>query len=158
MTQPQTPVFETFTQDEMNNDPLFKPEEKKPDEIWSSRIASVALGTGFRAHRTEGESVRQLKRRINAAAGSPEGGFKTLEWKPEDRNLPDGQPASYRVKVKAIDLKAKAEWEAEQAKKTTTSQNDQGGTVEGQQPTTDENQSDSTPENEPAVAGRRGRS
>lgn len=142
--------FETFTPQELSENPLFKTEEKKPDETWTSRIASIALGSGFRVHRTEGESVRQLKRRVNAAAGSESAGFKTLEWKPESKNLPDGNPASYIVKVKAIDLKAKAE--------AANRQDAQNGPVQGQQTTDPQNNPTEGVETEAtAQRGPRGR-
>lgn len=143
--------FETFSPAQLAENPLFKAEEKKPDETWTQRISGVALGSGFRVHRTEGESTRQLKRRINAAAGSEAAGFKTLEWKPEDRKLPDGFPASYIVKVKAIDLKAKAEAEANR-------QNAQNGTSQGQETTDGSNPVDEGTATEGAAQGRvRGR-
>jgi hypothetical protein len=148
------PVFEQFTQEQIASDPLFKVEEKKADETWSMRISSVAVGGGFRVHRTEGESTRQLKRRVNAAAGSELGGFKVLEWKPESKNLPDGQPSSYLVRVKALDLKAKAE--AEEARKK-ASQNGSQGSPEGVQTTEGEKPVEPVVEEEPAQIGRRAR-
>src|SRR5215469_9308639 len=105
--------FETFDPATIAAMPQFKTVVTGPDEIWVNRIASIAVGGGFRVHREEGETSRQVKRRVNAAADVS---FKQLMWKPEQTNLPEGQePRSWVVKVKSLDLKAKAAAEAKNA-------------------------------------------
>lgn len=153
----ETTTFETFSPEQIKDDPLFKAEEKKPDEVWSKNIATVAVGGGFRVHRTEGESVRQLKRRINAASGSPQAGFKTLEWKPESRNLPDGLPASYMVRVKAVNLTEKAAYEKAQSEATSKNGQDASNpSQEGQQTNEPQNNAQEGTQNEPSqIRGRR---
>jgi hypothetical protein len=107
MTQVDT--FEVFDAKATAENPLFKTESQKPDPIWTDRITPLAVGYSFRVTRPEGESVRQLKKRINRAAGVS---FKTLEWKPEDQNVDSQDAKRFVVRVKALDLKAKAAAEA----------------------------------------------
>lgn len=102
-------TFEVFDPKTTAENPLFKTESQKPDPIWTDRITPLAVGYSFRVQRTEGETVRQMKKRINRAAGVS---FKTLFWKSEDQNVPEGQePKRFIVQIKALDLKAKAEFE-----------------------------------------------
>lgn len=122
--------FAIISAAELAESPLFKTEAAKPDETWSNRIKNVPVGSGFRVPRVEGETPRQLKRRVNAAAVGEIGGFKKLEWKAESKTLPDGLPASYVVKVVALNLTAKAEYEKAQ---TAQSQNGQDASQTSQE-------------------------
>jgi len=105
--------FESFDPQQIAAMPAFQTVVTGPDQIWVTRISGIAVGGGFRVHREEGETARQVKRRVNAAADVS---FKQLMWKPEQTNLPEGQePRSWVVKVKSLDLKAKAAAEAKNA-------------------------------------------
>lgn len=135
--------FEELSPKDIAESPLFKTEQQLPDPVWAERIGKLAVGAGFRMHRPEGETVRQLKKRINRAAGVT---FRTLDWRPEQKNLPEGQePSSFVVKVRSLDLKAKAE--AEEKAKAATAQNGSGSPQEAQQ-TTPENPGTPTPPEE----------
>jgi hypothetical protein len=105
-----------------------KDKEDKIDHEWAQRISTVPIGAGFRLQRTDEESQRNFKRRINSAAAAPPS-FRTLDWYPQDTNLPKNvDPKNYVVRVKSIDTKAKSEWEAAQ-----TSQNGTAGTPQAPQ-------------------------
>jgi hypothetical protein len=130
----------------------FQTETQKPDELWVARLTPLAVGQSFTINRPEGESVRQFKKRINRAGMAPPN-FKTLEWKSKDTNLPEGvEPTHFVVKIRALDLKAKAEHEAKQ------SQNGQNGTQEASEPPNIDVSATDTNENENAPQARvRGR-
>lgn len=122
-----------------------KGKEDKIDHEWAERIATVPVGAGWKMTRPEEESQRNFKRRIGDAARVS---FRTLDWYPQETNLPAGQePKTYVVRVKSIDLKAK---------QAATAQNSQNGTSQPQQPA---GESPSTPstseETEPAQPRRR---
>lgn len=141
--------FETFDAAAISAMPAFKQVISGPDETWTSRIANIGVGAGFRVHREEGESARQVKRRVNGAAAVH---FKELMWKPEQVNLAEGaEPTSWVVKVKSLNLKAKAEAEAKAEAK-----NRQNGPSQPAQPTTSsEGGQEGTPERATASGPRR---
>lgn len=124
-----------------------KEKADKVDHVWAERIATLGIGGGFLIKRTEAESQRAIKTRINRAA---EAAYRKLDWYPQSGVLADGKPSSYVVKVKAIDVKAQAE--------ASTSQNGQSGTVQAQQTTNSENTPNGTSEENEPVGPRRGRS
>jgi hypothetical protein len=104
--------YEPFDATQIAAMPAFQNAKSGPDQTWVDRIANMPVGAGFRVYREEGETPMQMKRRISTAAKVH---FKELEWKPEQIDLPQGQnPTSWVVRIKAIDLKAKAEAEARQ--------------------------------------------
>lgn len=130
----------------------FKTESQKPDPIWTERIGPIPVGASFTVNRPNGETVRAFKKRINRASMVH---FKTLEWKSKDTNLPDGIEATHWVaKVKALDLKAKAEAEARIA---ANAQNGSETPQEAAQTTEPENAAQDTSEETTAVGPRRGR-
>lgn len=141
-----------------------KSEASMPDPVWSERIGSLPVGNGFRIKRQEGETVRQLKKRINRAAGVT---FRTLEWYPEQKNVATEDVTSFVVKVRALDLKAKATAEAkaeeaakaaeEAAKNSANGQDTSQASQEAPQPTGSENAGSESPEQEAPVASRRTR-
>ena len=139
--------FEAFDPQQIAAMPAFQTIVSGPDQVWVDRIKNIPVGGGFRVHREEGESARQVKRRVNAAADVS---FKQLMWKPEQINLPEGQePRSWVVKVKSLDLKAKAAAEAKDR---------QNGPSQGQQPTPPtQNQESDVPDTETAQRVPRGR-
>jgi hypothetical protein len=103
-------------------------------------LKDLPVGSGFRVRRDEGETARQVKRRVNAAAAVH---FKELLWKPEQVNLPiNVEPTSWVVKVKSLNTKKKAEAEAK------ARQNGQEGTQEAAQ-TTPPAESTTPPSNQP---------
>jgi hypothetical protein len=129
----------------------FQTEAQKPDELWVTRLTPIPVGQSFTVNRPEGESVRQFKKRINRAAMAPPN-FKTLEWKSRDTNLPEGvEPTHFVVKIRALDLKAKAEHEAKL-------QNPQNGIQEAAQTTNGTGSAQDSPQTEetaqPRVRGR----
>lgn len=133
----QTDTFETFDKAQLA-EIAPKIEKTPPDPVWTARIQPLTVGTGFRVHRIEGETVRQLKKRINKAAGVS---FKTLEWLPEQKNVAADDVTSFIVKIRALDLKAKAE--AEKKAEEEKSQNGSNPSPTAPEPTS---------ENEPAVS------
>ena len=75
---------------------------KEVDTVWRDRIATLALGKGFRTQRPETETIRQFKKRMNAAAAAA---HRTLEWTTMDKNLPeDVEATNYVATVKAIEV------------------------------------------------------
>jgi hypothetical protein len=132
MTQVDT--FEVFDEKATAENPIFKTESQKPDPIWTDRITPLNVGYSFRVTRVDGETVRQLKKRINRAAGVS---FKTLEWKPEDQNVDSQDAKRFIVRVKALDLKAKAAAEAKARQNGQEAPSQTQGTKEGENtPTT----------------------
>lgn len=135
--------FETLTLAEITA-ATAKATADKIDPMWKQRIEGLPVGGGFKLTRTESETQRALKTRINRAA---EASYRELAWYPQSGLLADGKPGSYVVKVKALDLKAKAEAEA--------SQNGQSGTSQPQQTTEGENgATDTSDENAPQTRVR----
>ena len=127
----------------------FKTETQKPDELWVGRIAPIPVGASFTVNRPESETVRQFKKGINRAAMVAPN-FKTLEWKSKDTNLPDGvEPTHFVAKIKALDTKAKAEFEAK-------GQNAQNGTQEAAETTDVTETSEAPPEIQRGPRGARG--
>lgn len=117
-------VFEMISKEEMD---AAKAAElaAKIDQVWVQRIQQVPVGAGFRITRPQDEDQRNLKRRINAAA---EMAYKTLDWTPEQTNLPPNvQPTSYKVRVKSYNKAA------EEAAR----QNGTGGSSQAPQTTVD---------------------
>jgi hypothetical protein len=107
----QDDVFELVPDSEAKA--IWTPPVSEADKVWVDRIGGIDVGKSFKIRRPEMETQRQFKKRINRAAASS---FRTLEWKALDTNLPDGVEArNFVAKVKAIDLKAKAEHEARAA-------------------------------------------
>jgi len=131
-----------------------KDKEDKIDHEWAEKIATVPVGAGWKMTRSEEESQRNFKRRINAAAAAPPS-FRVLDWYPQDTNLPPNtDPKNYVIRVKSIDLKAKAAYEAQQ--NGSAMQNSQNGTSDAQQPAGASQSSPNTSEaGEPATARRR---
>lgn len=124
--------------DKAEADAIFLTDSQKPDPVWVQRFSTMPVGQAFRIARPNTENVRAFKKRINRAAAVH---FKTLEWKSMDTNLPEGvEPSHFTTKVKSLDLKAKAEFEARAAN---TSQNGMNGTSE---PSTPSEPTPSTPE------------
>lgn len=134
----QTETFEPLTLQEITAATAKVP-ESKVDETWKNRIATLQIGGGFRIHRTEAESTRQLKTRINRSSLAT---GRKLAWYPQSGTLADGKPSSYVVKVVAINVP----------------QNGQEGTQEGQQPSEGENTGTESSEENASVGPRRGRS
>jgi hypothetical protein len=80
---------------------------KEIDMTWAERIGKLTLGQAFNTQRPDTESVRQFKKRINAAAGHT---FRSLDWTTLDPKQPEGvEPKRFLAKVKAIDIKAQQE-------------------------------------------------
>jgi hypothetical protein len=80
---------------------------KEIDMTWAGRIRTLGIGQGFKTTRPETETVRQFKRRINAAA---EYSFRSLTWTTLDPKQPEGiEPSKFLAKVQAIDTKAQEE-------------------------------------------------
>lgn len=112
--------------------------ESKVDQVWSERIATLGIGGGFLIKRTEAETQRAIKTRINRAA---EASGRKLTWYPQSGTLADGKPASYVVKVTAI----------------TVVQNGQNGTSQAQQTTEGQNTADTASEDNAPAGPRRAR-
>lgn len=111
---------------------------KKPDATWVSRIQPLEVGATFKVKRQEGEENRSLIRRINTAATSKEAGYKLLEWKQQNPNLPREAETVFIVRVKGRDTKSE---ERDKAKAELARKN---GTAQAQQ-TTQGTESTSTP-------------
>lgn len=135
-------VFEPLTLAEITAATAKEPTERV-DVAWRDRIATLPVGGGFKIGRSEGETSRSLKTRINRAAMAT---FRELTWYPQSGNLADGKPATYVVKVKAIDLKKQAE----------AAQKAQNGTVQAPEPSEPEKNGES-PADENAPTARVGR-
>lgn len=89
---------------------------KEIDMTWAGRIRTLGIGQGFKTSRPETETVRQFKRRINAAA---EYSFRSLVWTTLDPKQPEGvEPSKFLAKVQAIDTKAQDEAAAKAAQST----------------------------------------
>jgi hypothetical protein len=115
-----------------------KEKENKVDAVWSERISTLNIGGGFLIKRTEAETQRAIKTRINRAA---EASGRKLTWYPQSGTLADGKPSSYVVKVTAINVV----------------QNGQNGTSQAQQPSEPaETPTEASEENAP-VGPRRAR-
>lgn len=115
---------------------------KEIDMTWAGRIRTLGIGQGFKTTRPETETVRQFKRRINAAA---EHSFRSLTWTTLDPKQPEGvEPSKFLAKVQAIDTKAQNEAASTETASTDSSAN---GTAE-----TSEN-----PPAEETASGRRPR-
>lgn len=119
-------------------DATAKAKVDKVDHVWEGRIATLAIGGGFLIKRTEAETQRAIKTRINRAA---EASGRKLTWYPQSGTLADGKPSSYVVKVTAI----------------TVVQNAQNGTVQAQQTTDSENTATDESEETTPVGPRRNR-
>jgi hypothetical protein len=81
-----------------------KARSKEVDMKWAERIATLPLGKGFKTTRPDTESVRQFKKRMNAAAAHSK---RTLEWTTLDpKKDPNAveEPKQFIAKVKAIDV------------------------------------------------------
>jgi len=139
--------FEMISVDQMR-EIQNKDKEDKIDHEWAERISTVPVGAGWKMVRPEEENQRNFKRRINAAAAAPPS-FRVLDWYPQETNLPPNtDPKTYVIRVKSIDLKGKAAYEAQKS---------QNGTSEPQQtPTEPETPNPTSPEPEAAGARRRG--
>ena len=134
-----------------------KDKEDKIDHEWAQRISTVPVGAGWKMVRPDEESQRNFKRRINAAAAAPPS-FRVLDWYPQETNLPPNvEPKTYVVRVKSLDTKGKAAYEAAQTSQNgTAAQNSQNGTSEPQQPAgVDQNTPNTSPEGETAERRRR---
>jgi hypothetical protein len=135
-----------------------KDKEDKIDHEWAEKIATVPVGAGWKMVRSEDESQRNFKRRINAAAAAPPS-FRVLDWYPQETNLPPNtDPKTYVIRVKSIDTKSKQAYEAQQAQTQNgvAAQNSQNGTSEAQQPAGAEQSTPNTSEaGEPAQPRRR---
>lgn len=141
-----TADFEVFDAKQTAENPILNP-SKAPDTTWVERLAPLPVGYSFRVKRPDTESVRNFVKRVNNAARSEGGGFKSLEWHQENPNLPREQEHTFLVRVKALDVKAQQRAQA-------LSQN---GTSQAQQPTQPQETSNSTPEQESGPRGPRGR-
>ena len=138
--------FSVATVEETAANPLFIAESQKPDELWTQRIASLPVGASFTVRRQEGESVRQLKKKINKAALVH---WKLLDWKTKETNLTaPNEPTNWSVKVRALDLKEKAKADAKAA---------QNGTQKAAQPTPEPNPTPEPSQEDAAAVGARGR-
>jgi len=140
-----TADFETFDKDAIAEF-TAKAEIDKLDHMWADRIGTLAVGHGFRAKRDESnESVRQFKRRLNAAAKYT---YRELEWFPEQKNVKAENVTSWVVKIRSLDTKAQRE--AEEAK------NGSQASQEGQQTTEGEGSTEGTsPDSNTPVGSRR---
>jgi hypothetical protein len=130
-----------------------KEAEDKIDRVWADRISTLPVGHGFRARREEGESVRQLKRRLNAAAGVS---YRELEWFPEQKNVKPEDVTSFVVKVRSLNIKKQREdaekKAAAEAAKSTNGQDASNPSQEAPQTPSPENNGaqDNSSENAPA--------
>lgn len=112
---------------------------KEIDATWRDRIATIGLGKGFKTIRPETETVRQFKKRMNAAAAAA---HRTLEWTTMDKNLPEDVEATHFVAtVKAIDTSV-----PEKSTETATGEATDNGNSSNEEGTT---------ETAPAAQGRR---
>ena len=106
---------------------------KEIDMTWATRIGNLTLGQAFQTERPDTESVRQFKKRMNAAAGHT---FRSLDWTTLDPKQPEGvEPKKFLAKVKAIDTKAQKE--AQEKAQTEPSANGTTETGEGTSETTE---------------------
>jgi len=105
-----TADFETFDKEALA-EITAKAEIDKLDHMWADRIGTLPVGHGFRAKRDDNESVRQFKRRMNAAAKFS---YRELQWFPEQKNVKAEDVTSWVVKIRSLDTKAQRE--AEEAK------------------------------------------
>ena len=141
--------LETFTPQQLGEMPAFQQTVTGPDTEWVENLKDLSVGSGFRVRRDEGETARQVKRRVNAAAAVH---FKELLWKPEQTNLPANQePTSWVVKVKSLNTKKKAEAEAK------ARQDGQTAPSQPVQPTQPQNQGSEGTQTQTAASGPRNR-
>jgi hypothetical protein len=148
-----TADFETFDKEAMS-EITAKEEIDKLDHVWAERISKLPVGHGFRARRDDSESVRQFKRRLNAAAKYS---FRELEWFPEQKNVKPEDVTSWVVKVRSLNVKAQQE-AAAKAAMAQNGQNASQASQEGQQTTEGENPPNDTSEETTSVGPRRARS
>jgi len=144
-----TADFETFDKDAISEF-TAKEEIDKVDHVWSDRIGTLPVGHGFRARRDDSESVRQFKRRLNAAAKFT---YRELEWFPEQKNVKPEEVTSWVVKVRSLNVKAQAEAVA----KAAMAQNGPNPSQESQQTTNGENTGNSSSEENVSTGPRRAR-
>jgi len=143
-----TADFETFDKEAIS-EITAKAEIDKLDHVWAERISTLPVGHGFRARRDDSESVRQYKRRLNAAAKFS---FRELEWFPDHKNIKPEDETSWIVKIRSLNVKAQRE--AEEAK---NGQDARKGTQEAQQTTEGENTGTENPNENAPVGPRRAR-
>jgi len=139
-------TFETFDKDAMS-EITAKEEIDKLDHVWAQRISTLPVGHGFRARRDDSESVRQYKRRLNAAAKFS---YRELEWFPDQKNVKPEDVTSWIVKVRSLDVKKAAEAAAK-----ANGQNASQASQEGQQTPSAENNAPEDGQNQEASSGPR---
>ena len=145
-------TFETFDKDAMS-DITAKEEIDKLDHMWAQRIATLPVGHGFRARRDDSESVRQYKRRLNAAAKFS---YRELEWFPDQKNVKPEDVTSWVVKIRSLNIKAQQE-AAQKASMAANGQNAPQASQEGPQTTEGENADNPSSEENAATGPRRAR-
>jgi hypothetical protein len=145
-----TADFETFDKDAMS-EITAKEEVDKLDHVWAQRISTLPVGHGFRARRDESESVRQYKRKLNAAAKFS---FRELEWFPEQKNIKPEDVTSWVVKVRSLNVKAQQEAAAKAAQQP-TSPNGAQASQEAQQTPSDNSNVTEDGQNLEAATGPR---
>lgn len=106
---------------------------KEIDPVWAERIGTLGIGQGFKTQRKDTETVRQFKKRINAAAAAS---YRTLVWTTLDPKQADGvEPSKFLAKVNAIDTTPRENPASENGSEEGGTSEESSGTSEGEAPT-----------------------
>ena len=100
-------VFEPITDLAEVRKLTTKARTREVDQGWAERIGTLTLGQAFNTVRPETETVRQFKKRLNAAAAAS---YRSLDWTTQDPKQPEGvEPKRFLARIKAIDANAQKE-------------------------------------------------